>query len=114
MTLRALAFSMLQELEANRLDVALAPAQRGRGKVRVVVSSNPAWYRRLCREYPSTRVRRNQAFDTKIKRRETLRHLKCIATGVRCASVYHDRLVVAIQAVQRDDAAQEAYEARRV
>ncbi len=109
---RRLAFSMLQDLYANRLDVALTPAQHGRGKVRIVVAQNPAWYRRLCREYPSSRVRRNQAFDTKIRRRETLRHLKCFATGVPCRSVYHDRLIVAMQAVERDDAAEREYEKR--
>lgn len=75
---------MRDELEASRLVVVLVP-QRIRtnegGCVRVAVEKNAKWYRDFCADYPSARRRRNAAFDTRIRRADTLRTLAAMLRG---------------------------------
>lgn len=64
---------MLQELYENQLVVCLVPCkygyERDGGTVRAVCSENVGWYKDLCLMYPSSRKRKNRAFDTKVKRK---------------------------------------------
>ena len=84
---------MFDDLEANRLVVALAPdrcrerAHRGL-MLRVVDGQNPAWYRKLCEKYPSRRVRRSQETDTKIRRIGVLSVLGRLSAGLPSVSKY--------------------------
>lgn len=82
---------MIAELESHRLAVALVPERRRTcegGMIRVAIEKNCTWYRRFCAAYPSSRVRKNAAPDTRIKRRDTLRLLDRMARGLRCRSKY--------------------------
>lgn len=75
---------MLAELESNQLEVCLVPQKRFTnecGMIRVAVSKNCTWYRRFCAKYPSSRVRNNSCFDTRIKRRDTIRSLNRMLAG---------------------------------
>lgn len=75
---------MLAELEGNRLEVILVPQRRWTnegGCVRVAVSKNCRWYRAWCAKYPSSRVRRNSAPDTLIKRANTVKALEGLIAG---------------------------------
>lgn len=58
------------------------------GMVRCAVSKNAPWYRRFCARHASSRFRKNTAFDTKIKRRDTLRVLGALCDGKPTASQY--------------------------
>lgn len=92
-----IAEQMRHELASRRLEVVLVPSpvefwptQQQR---RVVCERNPAWYRELCRQYPSrrTRPRRRAKPDTAIKRAHTLRALAEIQDG-RVESEYAKRV----------------------
>lgn len=92
-----IAEQMRHELASTRLEVVLVPSpvehwptDRQR---RVVCERNPAWYRELCRQYPSrrTRPRRRAKPDTAIKRAHTLRALAEIQDG-RVESEYAQRV----------------------
>jgi hypothetical protein len=75
---------MLNELEASQLEVALVPQRRFTnhgGMVRCAIQKNAKWYRDYCAAHPSSRVRKNLAPDTRIKRRDTLRVLQAIIQG---------------------------------
>jgi hypothetical protein len=72
---------MLDELQHQRLTVALTPAQRGSGSVRTVMEPNPEWYQRFCARYQAGRRRDKRAFDTGVKRQMTERALKRIISG---------------------------------
>jgi hypothetical protein len=85
---------MLCELEGNRLEVILVPQRRWTnegGMVRVAVSRNCSWYRAFCRAHPSSRIRRNSAPDTRIKRFRTVAALEAMITGER-STYYFDEL----------------------
>lgn len=76
---------MLAELESNQLQVMLAPSKRGGREgdmIRVACSKNCNWYRMFCGRHSSDRLRRNSLFDTRIKRRETVRALMQLIAGV--------------------------------
>lgn len=95
---QAIAALMREELLYSRLDVALAPSppefQPTRRRRRIVEERNPAWYRRLCRDYQShgrQRPRRKKHGDTLIKRSHVLRALEELANG-RCETEYAHRL----------------------
>lgn len=73
--------SMYDEMLENTLEVVTIPARNPmycNHKVRAVLNSNPDWYRKLCREFPSRckahRNRKNK-FDTRIKRQQVLSFL---------------------------------------
>jgi hypothetical protein len=92
-----IAEQMRHELASRRLEVVLVPSpvefwptQQQR---RVVCERNPAWYRELCRQYPSSRSRprRRAKPDTAIKRAHTLRALAEIQDG-RVESEYAQRV----------------------
>jgi hypothetical protein len=92
-----IAEQMRHELASRRLEVVLVPSpvefwptQQQR---RVVCERNPAWYRELCRQYPSSRSRprRRAKPDTAIKRAHTLRALAEIQDG-RIDSEYAQRV----------------------
>lgn len=92
-----IAEQMHHELASRRLEVVLIPSpvehwptDRHR---RVVCERNPAWYRELCRQYPSqrSRPRRRRKPDTRIKRRHTMRALAEIEDG-RVESEYAKRV----------------------
>lgn len=83
---------MLCELESSHLEVILVPQRRFTnegGMVRVAVSRNCKWYRAFCRANPSSRVRRNSAPDTRIKRFRTVAALGAMIAGEH--STYYRR-----------------------
>ena len=89
--------NMLAELEGNRLEVVLVPQKRHTnegGMIRVAVSRNCSWYRRLCAANPSSRIRRNSAPDTKIKRARTVDALEKLIAGQH--ATYHREELVRI------------------
>lgn len=93
---QAAAEELLGELESSCLEVALVPTRwrmNEGGCIRVAVSKNATWYQRFCRQYPSSRIRKNQAFDTCIKRAHTLRALKRFAQGASPRGSYGERLL---------------------
>lgn len=72
---------MRDELESSGLEVVLAPQKRRTnegGCIRVVVSKNPPWYRKLCESYSKNRTkpRKRRKHDTAIKRSHTFRALE--------------------------------------
>lgn len=85
---------LLNELEASRLEVQLAPLNprlrnyNEGGMKRVVVSVPPTWYRKLCREYPSSRGIRRGKFDTRIRRANVLSTLRVLSEGRTTPSKY--------------------------
>jgi len=86
---------MLNQLEASQLAVALAPSRRQPKNdwdmIRVCVDVNCAWYRKFCLRHPSSRGVRKGKFDTRIKRRNTLRALRKMVDGIP-AGKYEDDL----------------------
>lgn len=75
---------MLAELEGNRLEVILVPQRRWTnegGCVRVAVSRNCRWYRAWCLANPSSRRRKNNAPDTRIKRANTVKAIEGLIAG---------------------------------
>ena len=83
---------MLAELEGNRLEVILVPQKRRTnegGMIRAAVSRNARWYRSFCAAHPSSRTRRNNAPDTRIKRFRTIDALEKMIRGER--STYYRR-----------------------
>jgi hypothetical protein len=105
---------MLAEFESNRLEVVLVPQRRFTnigGCIRVAVAKNCAWYRDFCATYPSTRKRKKAAFDTAIRRENTLRALRGLVAG-DCHSKYAPHLLAIARArcavASRKTAASEA------
>ena len=100
--------TMLAELEENRLEVVLVP-QRYRtnegGMVRVALSRNAPWYREFCASYPSGRRRKNAAFDTRIKRRDTSRLVESLLAGKARSAYAAHVLAIARRRLQRPSAA---------
>lgn len=90
---------MLAELESFRLEVVLAPLNprmRGYnegGCKRVCASRNCDWYRRHCAKFPSGRTKPRRNFDTRIKRRDTLRLLHRLIAGKTSTSIYAPELL---------------------
>ena len=83
--------AMLEELEANRLVVVLAPQRvytNCGGMIRVAAQRNAEWYRELCAAHGSNRVRRNAAWDTRVKRQAVLRVLRRLVRGQASRSWY--------------------------
>lgn len=108
MDLPTAACHMRRQLQANRLQVVLAPApqpQFSGHQVRLVEGRNPAWYRELCAEYPSRRSRPRRRgpgyMDTAIKRRHVLRALREIERGGAFASEYARRLMPYVRSCAR-------------
>ncbi|MBC7365237.1 MAG: hypothetical protein H7343_00275 [Undibacterium sp.] len=87
--------AMRDELESNRLDVGLCPDKRGcpRRLLRVAMSRNAPWYREFCAAHSSGRVRRNRAFDTRIRRRDLLAVLSRLIDCGESRSGYAPRLL---------------------
>lgn len=109
MTLNDALEEMLNELESSCLEVILVPEKRRTcegGMIRVASSKNALWYRQFCGAYGSTRKRRNLAFDTCIKRRETLNALRRMIAGTaHPKSHYVYRLeMIATQRLRRETA----------
>ncbi len=87
---------MLAELESARLVVVLVPCRRfvnEGGCIRVAAEKNCTWYRRFCAEYPSGRRRASSSFDTRIRRRDTLRLLARLVDGAASSSKYAEHLL---------------------
>lgn len=90
---------MLSELESHRLEVQLVPLNpRLRnycegGCKRVVTDRPVAWYRALCKKYPSSRGVRRGKFDTRIKRRNVLTLLGRLTAGKTSVSKYVDEIL---------------------
>lgn len=96
---------MLAELEAHKLEVALAPSKRAENPwdmVRVVVNKPPAWYRRLCARHESSRRVRRGKFDTRVKRANILALLSRLADGKPSVSKYAAELLA--EAKKRENA----------
>jgi hypothetical protein len=86
---------MLDELDSGWLDVVLTPCRvpilysrfhNDGGMIRVVQGWNADWYRKLCAKYGSSRIRRNQLFDTRIKRANVRSTLKVLIAGRKTPS----------------------------
>lgn len=95
--------AMLNELESSQLEVMLVPQRtftNHGGMVRVAVSRNVKWYRDFCGRFPSSRVRKNCAFDTRIKRRDVLRVLRGALAGRSVSSYVPALLGVARARIQ--------------
>jgi hypothetical protein len=104
--LRAQGLIILQaELESSCLEVVLVPCRRevnSGGCVRVCANRNCDWYRRFCAAHSSSRQRRKAAFDTRIKRRDTLRLLGRLIEGRPSRSKYVPELLgFALRAAER-------------
>ncbi len=87
------ALELLDELDANYLEVVLCPAsdQKHSGHcVRVVQYQNAYWYREFCSMYSS--ARKGFKTRTRIKRRETRKALEKLANGEN-NSVYTERII---------------------
>ena len=96
--------AMRAELESHQHEVALIPAPRPMHAmhfVRVAVDKNPAWYRDLCRQFPSGRRDQNKHGRTEIKRRETLAAIDRLQRTGLVATVYDQRLIEAARAYYR-------------
>jgi hypothetical protein len=96
---------MLMELEANKLEVILVPSRvpecaADGGKIRVAVSQNVGWYRRLCSDYPVPSSRKKKR--TTVKRREVIRVLVRLASGKETKSKYKDYLEEVALKLQED------------
>jgi hypothetical protein len=92
--IRDKAKEMLEELEANRLEVFLIPDcyDETRNSRRVRISENAQWYQEFCAEYPSKRKVRKGKFDTIIRRNATINGLNRVIAGDR-KTVYAKRLI---------------------
>lgn len=98
--------ALLAELESNRLEVAIVPAPHPRHSlhgVRVAVSRNPTWYRRLCALFPSGRNRARALPDTRIRRAAIVRILSRLAAGAPVRSSYVGPLARAADQFVRGD-----------
>lgn len=87
---------MLAELESSRLVVVLVPCRRQvneGGCIRVAAERNCTWYRRFCAEYAAGRRRASASFDTRIRRRDTVRLLVRLSAGRHSASKYAEHLL---------------------
>jgi hypothetical protein len=86
---------LLADLQSNQLVTILAPSKRSDRRewdqIRVNLSENPRWYRKLCAEHPSSRGY-HRGFDTRIKRRNVTRLLEKLAAGSPVKSKYADEL----------------------
>lgn len=94
---------MLAELESSCLEVILVPSRdrvNEGGCIRVAVSKNCTWYRRFCGRHASSRIRRNTAFDTCIKRRNTLRALNALIAGKPAGKYAAELLSIAARYAQ--------------
>ena len=91
--------TMLNQLEAHRLEVMLVPLNpklrnwNEYGMKRVCADVPPRWYRALCREHLSSRGVRRGKPDTKIKRANVLSALNRLVSGAGYGGKYRDELV---------------------
>jgi hypothetical protein len=89
---------MLNELESHQLHVVLVPLNprlrnyNEGGCKRVCADKSPRWYAFFCSQNPSSRGVRRGGFDTRIKRRNTLRALRQLLSG-QPAGKYSDQLL---------------------
>ncbi len=89
---------LLDQLESHRLEVMLVPLNprlrnyNEGGCKRVAIDVPPAWYRRLCRDNPSSRGVRRGKPDTRIKRANVLALLRRLAIGLTTTSKYAPEL----------------------
>jgi hypothetical protein len=92
---------MQAEFECTRLEVALVPARRPANYgacIRVAVSKNCTWYRSLCAQHLSSRMRNKRLPDTRIKRKNISRVLEhLIARGVSRSKYAQEILKLASQ-----------------
>ena len=103
--------AMLAEMSSHRLEVTLVPSERDSNsnrKVRVVMDQNAEWYQRFCSDYPSTRKRHNQAFDTKIKRIDTIEALEKMIKSEWAIGFYQTAILNYIHGFVKDQQAQRA------
>lgn len=96
---------MLHEMRVRRLSVSLAPSRipeiaASGGKIRIVESQNPKWYRDLCAEYEvnRSRPRNRKKHDTLIRRACVIKALESIRNGTG-SGVYVDRVYPYIELV---------------
>jgi len=95
---------MLGELQGQRLEVIKAPnlpefedREQSGCQIKVKVSENPEWYKKLCAKYPSNRTkprkRKEGYVDTRIKRAWVLTLLTVLAEGKSSKSQLAHELV---------------------
>jgi hypothetical protein len=95
-TVQEAAFEMLEELRSLKLEV--CKIQTDSGYIRCVVCPNPKWYSGLCQQW--TKLRGNRKWRrprTIIKRVDTLKALKRIASNGLDSTEYSRRLLPFIQ-----------------
>lgn len=96
--LRNAFYEMLDELYQYNLEVCLVPSRykeyaiRG-AKIRSVINCNPAWYKKLCDKYQSSRIRRSIKSDTRIRRQNIINILERVAGGLNSSSYYLNDLI---------------------
>lgn len=90
--IREAAKILLEELEAGYLEVCKVPSRHG-GYIRVPVSVNAEWYRRLCTRHQSARRKRRTCRRprTVIRRCDTISALRRIMRG-DFRGVYAERI----------------------
>jgi crotonobetainyl-CoA:carnitine CoA-transferase CaiB-like acyl-CoA transferase len=82
---------MLYELQQNKLTVVLQPQHDPTNVgacVRLAIAHNCEWYRKLCADFESNRLRKYNNFKTKVKRKDIERILKRLIAGKSCSSIY--------------------------
>ena len=97
------AWVMLEELQANRLEVVLVKSKKDpRGKIRQVVNANPGWYSELCERHKRSR-RKSRRPRTIIKRWWTIHVLKQFVAGtVNLDCPYPQRLLPFIESISQN------------
>jgi hypothetical protein len=88
--IQAVAAELADELRNSRLEV--CKIRSFDGWIRIPITSNPAWYSRLCANWERRR-RRYPKPRTIIKRQQTIRSLDRISHGMKCGRTYWERLL---------------------
>jgi len=97
---------MLGDLESNRLEVALTPADSSMHDghmIRSVVNQNPEWYQDLCSRYPCARTKQRSKHDTKVKRRLIVKVLGNMVSEGKTKSNYGPDLLSVAEELEDED-----------
>jgi hypothetical protein len=95
---------MRAEFEGNRLEVILVPCRTYSnigGCIRVAASKNARWYRSFCAAHGSSRLRRNNAPDTRIKRANIAALLDRLCAGLPSRSKYAPEIIRIAERLER-------------
>lgn len=99
---------MMNDLEAHRLEVQLAPSRRSDRRdhdmIRVVCDHGPKWYRNFCGQHTSSREVRRGKHDTRIKRANVLSLLKQLTIHGKSTSKYTPEILAIARKLERKSA----------